>query len=159
MSCLRTQQLGARGPRVSPFTGLVALWALGACDTSSHEARDAAHDLDAGEHDAAPEDASSEADATEAAAEACEVTAPTSCPDPAPHYADVAPIFEERCLSCHDGHGEQWPLTTYAHVTGWYNEIRGAMTACTMPPADAGITMPREERELVLAWLRCGFPE
>ena len=31
----------------------------------------------------------------------CTPIAPTECPDPAPHYPDVAPIFERRCASCH----------------------------------------------------------
>jgi len=30
---------------------------------------------------------------------ACDVPIPTSCPDPAPRYADVAPVFENRCVT------------------------------------------------------------
>src|SRR4051812_1859778 len=30
----------------------------------------------------------------------CSVSAPTKCPDPAPKYADVVPIFEAKCATC-----------------------------------------------------------
>ncbi len=88
----------------------------------------------------------------------CEVTAPTSCPSPSPRYADVEPIFAERCFGCHDGSGDQWPLTSYEHVADWFAEIRGMLLACTMPPPDSGVPMSVEEREQILGWIRCGFP-
>lgn len=88
----------------------------------------------------------------------CEVEAPRACTvDPKPKFADVMPIIAERCLGCHDGAGEQWPLLSYSHVASWYAQIRDAMLHCTMPPADAGIDMPSEEREALLMWIRCGF--
>ena len=106
--------------------------------------------------DKAPDGAASDA----AKPPVCDVTLPTSCPDPAPHYAaDVEPILKQRCWSCHDGKGEQWPLTTYSHVADWALEIRAQISKCTMPPPDSGITVPNEERETILAWLRCGFPK
>ncbi len=89
----------------------------------------------------------------------CDVVAPTSCPEPKPTYADVEPIFQERCVGCHAGIPDgPWPLTDYGHVSAWFGEIRGAMLSCSMPPADAGIEMPTEERDLILLWIRCGFP-
>ena len=89
---------------------------------------------------------------------ACDVVAPTSCPDPAPTYADIEPILEERCIGCHAGIPDgPWPLTSYSHVASWAGQIRAAMMSCAMPPADAGIDMPTEERELILLWIRCGF--
>src|SRR5262245_15303976 len=50
----------------------------------------------------------------------CSVTAPTSCPDPAPHYADVMPIFRDRCVICHSGAVDgPWALTDYEHIADW----------------------------------------
>jgi hypothetical protein len=88
----------------------------------------------------------------------CMSTAPTSCPEPAPGYGDVAPIFEQRCVVCHDGSDGEWPLSTYQHVADWYGEIRAMMLSCGMPPADSGMTMELEERQRILTWIRCGFP-
>jgi len=90
--------------------------------------------------------------------EECNVTAPTSCPDPAPRYAeDVEPIIQERCVICHLGaRGGPWALVSYQHVADWADLIRGAMLSCTMPPPDAGVPITVEEREVILTWLRCG---
>lgn len=84
---------------------------------------------------------------------------PKSCSDMSLGWADVEPIFEQRCIGCHSGDpGGPWPLTSYEHVADWANEIRAQMAACTMPPVDAGIAMPTEEREKILLWVRCGAP-
>jgi hypothetical protein len=32
------------------------------------------------------------------------------------------------------------------------------MLNCSMPPLDSGLTMPTEERQLLLHWIRCGYP-
>jgi uncharacterized membrane protein len=89
----------------------------------------------------------------------CSVPAPTSCPDPAPRYADVAPIFERRCLTCHSGApGGPWSLADYGHVADWQDTIRSSMRDCSMPPPDAGIPMTLEERVAILTWIRCGLP-
>lgn len=88
----------------------------------------------------------------------CDVVPPTKCVDPELTYADdVKPIIAARCLSCHDGKGEQWPLTSEGHVASWFSQIRDVMIRCQMPPSDSGITMPTEERETILQWLRCKF--
>jgi hypothetical protein len=87
----------------------------------------------------------------------CTVDPPVVCVDPSSSYADVEPIFMRRCLSCHDGSTEQWPLTSYSHVADWFDQIRSAMRNCTMPPPDSGMTMTIEEREAILQWIRCGF--
>ena len=100
-----------------------------------------------------------DADAPDAqTAPACDVLPPVTCDEPSPRYADVAPIFSTRCVACHNGAGEEWPLTSYQHVADWFGEIRAQMIACTMPPLDSGLTMPIEERQLILQWIRCGFP-
>jgi hypothetical protein len=88
----------------------------------------------------------------------CNLTAPVECTDRSLSYANVQPIIMERCLSCHDGAHGQWPLTTYDHVVDWFAEIRGMVLACTMPPPAAQIPMTTEEREVILLWLRCGYP-
>jgi hypothetical protein len=88
----------------------------------------------------------------------CEVTSPTGCPDPPLRYADVEPLFLERCVGCHNGMDGHWPLSSYQHVADWYAEIRGQMLACTMPPPGSGVTLTRAERERILVWIRCGLP-
>ena len=112
-------------------------------DTSG---RDAGSQHDAGASDAGAPPAPS-----------CDAVAPATCIEPAPRFADVQPIIEDRCLSCHDGTGEEWALVSYTHVASWAPQIRDSMIRCTMPPADAGIDMPTSEREQLLHWIRCGF--
>lgn len=95
----------------------------------------------------------------DAATFVCEVTAPTSCPSPAPAYADVQPIFREHCVPCHGGvSGGPWPLTDYVHVYDWKDDIRGDLVQCSMPPYDGGTPMPPAQRDAILVWLRCGAP-
>ena len=90
----------------------------------------------------------------------CAPTAPTACTAPEPRYADVAPIFERRCASCHTGVTDaQWPLDDYQHVADWASFIRDELLSCAMPPADSGMTMTPEERDAILLWVRCGYPE
>ena len=37
--------------------------------------------------------------------------------------------------------------------------VRAMLLDCSMPPPDAGVTMPDEERVAILTWLLCGYPE
>lgn len=100
------------------------------------------------------------ADATLDATAACAVDAPTACPDASPRYADLVPIFRRRCVTCHDGTTEgPWPLDTYGHISDWQREVRDELVRCSMPPADAGVVFPVEERDAILTWLRCGLPQ
>lgn len=90
----------------------------------------------------------------------CLVEAPTACTAPELRWADVAPIFENRCQSCHDGKpSSPWPLDTYAHVADWYDVLRDELLHCNMPPREAVEELPLEERDKLLMWIRCGFPE
>jgi len=91
----------------------------------------------------------------------CAPVAPTACPDPAPHYADVAPIFQQRCAGCHTTAVKDapWPLDDYEHVADWATFIRDELLQCAMPPADSGVGMPPEERDAILVWVRCGYPK
>jgi hypothetical protein len=105
-----------------------------------------------------PPDADVDAAVVDPAIYACGVAAPTSCPSPAPTYADIAPIVQRLCIPCHIGAADgPWPLTAYQHVADWQDIIRAAMLDCTMPP-DAGFPMTRTERLTVLTWIRCGLP-
>lgn len=90
----------------------------------------------------------------------CSVTAPAECVDPRPTYADIAPIFSRRCTSCHSETSDgPWPLTSYREVAAWWDVVRDDLIACSMPPQGSGVVMSSEERDEVLMWLRCGFPE
>ena len=91
--------------------------------------------------------------------EPCKVSAPTTCPQPALRYSDVQPIFQQRCVGCHSGLTEQWPLTDYPHVASWYDIIPAQLLSCTMPPPDAGVPITNAERMKILTWLHCGFPQ
>ncbi len=91
---------------------------------------------------------------------ACKFTTPTECVQPAPRYADVEPIFQGSCIECHNGvKGEQWALTDYEHITDWWDLVEYDLSNCSMPPADAKVPLTRAEREKILMWLRCGFPQ
>jgi hypothetical protein len=87
--------------------------------------------------------------------------APTTCPDPPPHYADVTPILERSCVvGCHSGEaGGPWPLTDYDHVAGWADAIQADLLHCLMPPSDAGIPIAAEEIAEILTWIQCGAPQ
>jgi hypothetical protein len=88
------------------------------------------------------------------------VTAPTECPDPEPKYADVAPIFERRCVSCHLGVPDgPWSLSDWQHIADWQSIIRSELLNCTMPPQDSDVRMTNAERLEILTWIRCGAPE
>lgn len=90
----------------------------------------------------------------------CEIAAPTACPEPSPRYAEVAPIFAERCASCHLGaEGGPWALNDYGNVADWVDVVRADLLSCTMPPPDSGVPMTDGERLLILQWIRCGYPE
>jgi uncharacterized membrane protein len=94
----------------------------------------------------------------------CDLTAPTACPSDMPTYADVEPIFAERCVTCHAGPSGElcptcWSLESYQDIKHWTMQIRNQMLQCAMPPLDSGMTMPDAERMKILEWLRCDLPE
>ena len=89
----------------------------------------------------------------------CSVPSVLSCPDPMPHYADVAPLFEHPCGQCHnDAPGAPWSLSSYGHIADWQDTIRDNLRDCSMPPPDSGVLITPEERTALLTWLRCGLP-
>jgi len=89
----------------------------------------------------------------------CNLAPAATCPQPPLRYADVKPIFDQRCVLCHSGLTEQWPLTDYKHVSDWFDIIPPMVGTCQMPPPDAGVPITVDERVRILTWLRCGFPE
>jgi len=90
----------------------------------------------------------------------CNVIAPAECTEPALRYANVAPVFATRCASCHtDAAGAPWPLDEYQPIADWADVVRDELIRCSMPPTDSGVSLPTAERDAILAWLRCGYPE
>jgi hypothetical protein len=135
--------------------------ASGASDAATPADAHAPSDADT-PHDSGP-DSGAALDAADGASTPpqCQATAPDACIEPSPHFADVEPIFALRCQGCHsvgnpDGH---WPLMTYPQIAAWSAEIGGQVLACTMPPPVAQVPITVEEREKILLWLSCGFPE
>jgi cytochrome c5 len=120
---------------------------MGVLDSSALEVEDAG---------ASDSDAPRDADAPFV----CDVVAPTSCPDPAPKFADVQPIFTRQCGVCHgqDWTGE-WPLDNYSHISDWQDSIRDELVRCSMPPRDGGVVISLENRMKILSWIRCGLPK
>lgn len=141
---------------------VLGLTVTGACSSDTDPPApdsSAAPKRDAGSVDAGVADSGSDAgEGGEKPAVSCDVEAPRACVEPKPVYDDVAPIFQERCVLCHNGAaGGPWPLTSYGHVADWQIEIRDQVSKCTMPPADAGIAITTEERAKILMWIRCGM--
>ena len=90
----------------------------------------------------------------------CKVIAPTDCPEPRLRYTtNIEPIIKARCVPCHDGRGPQWPLKTYGDVADWSDQVASMVGTCTMPPPDAGMSLPTAERATILTWIHCGYPE
>src|SRR3954452_19961632 len=90
----------------------------------------------------------------------CTVEAPTVCPDPPPHWPGGEPIFQRRCVLCSNGMIRgPWPLLQYEHVADWYDVVRAMLLDCSMPPPDAGVYMPDEDRIAILTWILCGLPQ
>jgi hypothetical protein len=92
-------------------------------------------------------------------ASTCPTDVPETCVQPSPTFtADVLPILNQRCSSCHVPDSGVWPLDTYTHVADWQASLVYDILNCTMPPADAG-TLPANERDTILNWVACGAPE
>lgn len=90
----------------------------------------------------------------------CSKEVPDACVQPSPTFTkDVLPIIQARCGSCHAADAGQWPLDEYQYVIDWEPSFVGDVVGCTMPPADAGITMTSEERAVLLDWFACGLPQ
>src|SRR5262245_29009516 len=90
----------------------------------------------------------------------CPRDVPDACVQPAPAFAaDVLPIINARCGSCHAEDAGQWPLNQYQYVIDWEPSFVSDIIGCTMPPADAGIELTTDERRILLNWIACGAPQ
>jgi hypothetical protein len=90
----------------------------------------------------------------------CKIVAPTACPEVAPKYVDVQPIFTKQCGVCHgQAWTGEWPLDNYSHISDWQDEIRSELSTCSMPPADGGVNVSLDDRMKILNWIRCGLPK
>lgn len=89
---------------------------------------------------------------------------------PAPTFSrDVAPIFQNRCQSCHrPGEAAPMSLLSYAEARPWARSIAKAVAAREMPPwfADPAVgrwkndaRLSDEEVRTILAWVEAGSPE
>lgn len=86
--------------------------------------------------------------------------------EPISYSKDIAPIFYEKCLSCHrDGEIAPFSMEDYATIRPWAKSIRKAVADKSMPPWHADSTQTKfandrslsdEEIELVLSWVDKG---
>jgi hypothetical protein len=61
---------------------------------------------------------------------------------------------------CHNGlAGGPWPLLHYTDVADWQETIAADLLDCSMPPRNAGVPMPNEDRTAILTWILCGALE
>lgn len=85
-------------------------------------------------------------------------------------FADVAPVFEKRCVACHQkGEIGPMPLTSYAEIRPWAKAIRASVLKQSMPPWHAdpaksahianSRALTREEIDRVVRWVDAGAPE
>lgn len=135
--------------------GACFAFALLACES------DVEPDLDAGDEPASDGGISaSDGDVEAGEPYECNSEPVRECPDPPPRYADVAPIFEQRCAGCHvDNWSGPWPLDTYQHVADWASVIRDMVRTCTMPPPEAGTPLPNDDAQKILTWIFCKTPK
>lgn len=88
---------------------------------------------------------------------------------PATYYADVLPLLQRECVSCHvEGGIGPFPLDTYERVRDEAENVTAAVEAGLMPPwlpDDAcreyahGRGLSDEERRVFARWLAAGTPE
>jgi uncharacterized membrane protein len=82
-----------------------------------------------------------------------------TCPPQAPTYADVQPILETHCVTCHVAGGQepQIPLDTYDGVKARASDVLFSIAQCVMPkPDDTVDQLSPDDRTTLEAWLVCG---
>jgi hypothetical protein len=82
---------------------------------------------------------------------------------------DVAPILNERCVSCHrSGEAAPMSLRTYTEARPWAKSIKAQVASRTMPPwhAEPGVNKFANDRRLsdaevatIVKWVDAGAPE
>lgn len=114
--------------------------------------------VDAGD----PDDGAIALPPVDAQSASCPSDLPQSCPSAVPSYTnDVAPLIARTCFPCHTTGGSALPkhdFSTYAKVYAQRSAVLNQFYACSMPPADAGVTVAAEDRATLLAWLVCRAP-
>lgn len=83
-------------------------------------------------------------------------TAP-ACPDAGPSFAaDIQPLLNRDCNTCHTPGSTLWPLVGYENVRDWSYSILLDVDGCRMPPADGGTALSSTDRSLLVSWIACG---
>ena len=90
-------------------------------------------------------------------------------PQAVSYSADVVPILERNCVSCHyDGGIGSWPMNSHAMVRGWSPMMREVLMTRRMPPGQvdphvgkpllevAGLTA--DEQRTLVSWIDAGAP-
>lgn len=82
---------------------------------------------------------------------------------------DIAPIFNDRCVSCHrEGEIAPFTLTSYDDVLGWEDTILEVIAENRMPPWFADpqhgkfsndARLSPQQRDLIANWVENGMPE
>ncbi len=90
-------------------------------------------------------------------------------PEDVSYSADVVPILERNCVSCHyEGGIGSWPMNSHAMVRGWSPMMREVLMTRRMPPGQvdphvgkpllevSGLTT--DEQRTLLSWIDAGAP-
>ena len=94
---------------------------------------------------------------------ACGPQGGTSCPNDLPRcsaspptYAQVAPIFQAKCASCHSAGGSapDRRFDTYDEIAVQRSATLDQIYSCKMPPPGYA-PLSDAERQLALGWLVC----
>jgi hypothetical protein len=83
-------------------------------------------------------------------------------------YKDVAPIFYNRCTSCHHpgGHPPEH-YTSYSETVPWVSLIKADLNSGKMPPWSPDTTYTRflheriitaSEKATIINWINAGYP-
>lgn len=114
-----------------------------------------------GSSGSSPSRGSGDIDVASAIQTSCSSTTPPACTKSL-HFADVEPIFQKSCVSCHSGPSGpsgQWPLIVYNDIAPWAGAVQDQLCGNTMPPVDGGVPMAESDRLTILDWVACGAPE
>jgi hypothetical protein len=97
------------------------------------------------------------------------ISEPVALTRPLTYHADVRPLIEGRCATCHvEGGVGPYPLTTYAEVLAKKDLIRAAVASRRMPPYPAlggcneyldDWSLTDEQRSVITSWVDQGAPE